>query len=197
MDLEKKKLGKIEVVTGCMFAGKTEELIRQVHTLTRTNHNVLVVKPAIDNRYSEQEVVSHSGYRLDAIKVSNAREILDHITPEVDAVAIDEIQFLGTDVVRVVDYLADLGIIIFASGLDTDFRGEPFGVMPDLLARATKVTKLSSFCAVCGVEANRTQRLINGSPASYYDPIVLVGASEAYEPRCRCCHEVLDKPRYF
>lgn len=192
-----KKIGKIEVVTGCMFAGKTEELIRRVHTLTRTNHKVLVVKPLIDDRYNVDEVVSHDGNSIEAINVSNAREILDSVTSDVDAICIDEVQFLGQDVVRVIEHLAKMGISVLAVGLDTDFRGEPFGVMPDLLARATSVIKLTSFCAKCGSDATRTQRLINDQPASYYDPIVMVGASESYEPRCRVCHEVKDEPKYF
>lgn len=191
------RIGKIEVVTGCMFAGKTEELIRQAHILQRTNHKVCVVKPRIDNRYADDYVISHDGNKICAVNVSNALDILKVLDDDIDAICIDEIQFLGQDVVRVIEHLANKGVSILAVGLDTDFRGEPFGVMPDLLARATKVTKLTSFCAKCGEEATRTQRLINNQPASFYDPIVLVGAEESYEARCRNCHEVLDLPKYF
>lgn len=191
------KCGEIEIITGCMFAGKTEELIQRINTLIRTNHNVLIVKPAIDDRYEDDEIVSHNGSKAKAITVNNGKEILSYVTDDTDAVCIDEIQFLGPEVVRVIEFLADKGINVYAAGLDNDFRGEPFGIIPDLLARATKVTKLTSYCAVCGAPATRTQRIIKGKPASYYDPIVLIGAQESYEPRCRACHEVLDKPKYF
>lgn len=194
-----KKFGEIEIITGCMFAGKTEELIQRINTLLRTNHNVLIVKPTIDDRHDSDEIISHSGSKANAkaIRVGNGKEILSYVDKDTDAVCIDEIQFLGPEVVRVIEHLAAKGINIYAAGLDNDFRGEPFGIIPDLLARATKVTKLTSYCSVCGAPATRTQRTIDGKPASYYDPIVLVGAQESYEPRCRACHEVLDKPKYF
>lgn len=192
-----KNIGRIEIITGCMFAGKTEELIRKVNTLMRTNHEVIVVKSAIDDRYGLGEVISHNGNRIKAINVHNAREILKEITDDTNTICVDEVQFLGPEVVRVIEHLAKNGINVVASGLDMDFRGEPFTVMSDLLARATNVTKLTSFCATCGADATMTQRLVNGEAASYYDPIILVGATDSYEPRCRGCHEIKDEPIYF
>lgn len=188
------KKGWIEVISGCMFAGKTEELIRRVRTLQYAKKNILVVKPSIDNRYSATEIASHSGYRVKSINVNSASEILHHVKQDTEVVAIDEVQFFDHDIVDVCEYLADKGIRVMCAGLDRDFRGEPFGVMPELMTRAEFITKLSAVCVKCGAPATRTQRLVDGKPASYDDPIVLVGASEAYEARCRHCHEVLNKP---
>ncbi|MDY4787911.1 MAG: thymidine kinase [Bacilli bacterium] len=186
--------GWIEVICGCMFAGKTEELIRRINVLKYAKLNLLVVKPTIDNRYSETEIASHSGYRVKSINICKAKEILDYVSDDIDVIAIDEGQFFDHDLVDVCEYLADKGKRVMVAGLDRDFRGEPFGVMPELLVRAEFVTKLSAICVKCGAPATRTQRLVNGKPASYNDPIVVVGASEQYEPRCRHCHEVKDKP---
>ena len=186
--------GWIEIIVGCMFAGKTEELIRRIKVLQYAKKNILVIKPSIDNRYSEDEIASHSGYRVRSINAKNARDILKYVTPETEVVAIDEAQFFDKDLVLVCESMADHGIRVILAGLDRDFRGEPFGVIPELLTRAEFVTKLSAVCAKCGAPATRTQRLVNGQPASYNDPIVLVGAAESYEPRCRHCHEVKDKP---
>ena len=129
--------------------------------------------------------------------ISEAKEILDHVNYDTDVVAIDEVQFFDEDVVDICEYLADSGLRVMVAGLDKDFRGEPFGVLPDLLTRAEFVTKLTAVCAKCGAPATRTQRIINGKPASFNDPIVLVGAKEAYEPRCRHCHEIVEKPIKF
>jgi thymidine kinase len=186
--------GYIEVISGCMFAGKTEELIRRIKVLEFAKKNVLVFKPALDNRYSDTKVVSHGGSSVDSIVVDNARSILDFIRDDTDVVAIDEVQFFDKDIMLVCDYLAKKGVRVMAAGLDTDFRAEPFGVMPQLITDAEFVTKLTAVCMKCGAPATRTQRLVNGRPASYHDPIIMVGASEAYEARCRHCHEVLDKP---
>jgi len=182
--------GWIEVITGCMFAGKTEELIRRIRVLQYAKKKLLVFKPAIDNRYSVGEIASHSGFRFTSINVSSSEEILSHITPDVDVVAIDEAQFFDSNLVGVCEKLADSGKRVMVAGLDRDFRGEPFGVIPELLTRGEFVTKLSAVCTVCGAPATRTQRLVNGKPAAYEDPIILVGASEAYEARCRHCHSV-------
>lgn len=186
--------GYIEVISGCMFAGKTEELIRRIKVLEFAKKNVLVFKPALDNRYSDTKVVSHGGSTVDSIVVENARAILDFVQDDTDVVAIDEVQFFDNDIMLVCDYLAKKGVRVMAAGLDTDFRAEPFGVMPQLITDAEFVTKLTAVCMKCGAPATRTQRLVNGKPASYHDPIIMVGASEAYEARCRHCHEVLDKP---
>lgn len=186
--------GYIEVISGCMFAGKTEELIRRIKTLEFAKKNVLVFKPAIDNRYSNTKVVSHAGSSVESIVVPDARSILDFVKVDTDVVAIDEIQFFDEDVLLVCDYLAKKGLRVMAAGLDTDFRAEPFGVMPRLITDAEFVTKLTAVCMKCGAPATRTQRLVNGKPAQYSDPIIMVGAAEAYEARCRHCHEVIGKP---
>ena len=189
--------GWIEVICGCMFAGKTEELIRRINVLSYARKNILVFKPKIDDRYSTTEIASHAGSKVPCIVISEAKEILDHVNYDTDVVAIDEVQFFDEDVVDICEYLADSGLRVMVAGLDKDFRGEPFGVLPDFLTRAEFVTKLTAVCAKCGAPATRTQRIINGKPASFNDPIVLVGAKEAYEPRCRHCHEIVEKPIKF
>ncbi len=186
--------GYIEVISGCMFAGKTEELIRRIKVLEFAKKNVLVFKPALDNRYSDTKVVSHGGSTVDSIVVENSKAILDFVRDDTDVVAIDEIQFFDNEIILVCDYLAKKGVRVMAAGLDTDFRAEPFGVMPQLITNAEFVTKLTAVCMKCGAPATRTQRLVNGKPASYHDPIIMVGASESYEARCRHCHEVVGKP---
>ena len=180
-----------------MFAGKTEELIRRINVLSYARKNILVFKPKIDDRYSTTEIASHAGSKVPCIVISEAKEILDHVNYDTVVVAIDEVQFFDEDVVDICEYLADSGLRVMVAGLDKDFRGEPFGVLPDLLTRAEFVTKLTAVCAKCGAPATRTQRIINGKPASFNDPIVLVGAKEAYEPRCRHCHEIVEKPIKF
>ena len=191
------KKGWIEVICGCMFAGKTEELIRRINVLKYAKLNILVIKPKIDDRYSKTEIASHSGYRLESVCISEASEIMSFVKDDTDVVAIDEGQFFNHDLIDVCECLADRGIRVMVAGLDRDFRGEPFGVMPELLVRAEFVTKLSAVCSKCGAPATRTQRLVNDKPASYDDPIIVVGANEQYEPRCRHCHEVLNKPKKF
>ncbi|MBS3987181.1 MAG: thymidine kinase [Erysipelothrix sp.] len=188
------KAGWLEVISGCMFAGKTEELIRRINVLSYAKKNIKVFKPAIDNRYSNTKVVSHAGSSVDSIVVANARDILNHVDEKVDVVAIDEVQFFDKDIVAVCDQLANEGKRVMVAGLDMDFRGEPFNVMPILITSAEFVTKLTAVCTTCGAPATRTQRLVNGEAASYHDPIILVGASESYEARCRHCHEVKGKP---
>ena len=188
--------GYLEVISGCMFAGKTEELIRRIKVLEFAKKKILVFKPAIDNRYSNTKVVSHSGSSVESILVNCAKDILDYVYDDVDVIAIDEVQFFYRDVIGVCDKLARAGKRVMAAGLDTDFRAEPFGVMPELITTAEFVTKLTAVCTVCGAPATRTQRLVNQKPASYLDPIILVGAQESYEARCRHCHTVIDKPEF-
>ncbi len=185
--------GWIEVITGCMFAGKTEELIRRIRVLQYAKKKLMVFKPAIDNRYSISEIASHAGLRYTSVNVTSSDDILSHVTPDIDVVAIDEAQFFDNGLVSVCEKLADAGKRVMVAGLDRDFRGEPFGVIPELLTRGEFVTKLSAVCTVCGAPATRTQRLVNGQPAAYEDPIILVGASESYEARCRHCHNVPHK----
>lgn len=186
--------GYIEVISGCMFAGKTEELIRRINTLEFAKKNVLVFKPVIDNRYAENMVVSHAGSSVQSYNIAKAVEILEYVNEKTDVVAVDEVQFFDDDIVLVCDELAGRGIRVMVAGLDTDFRGEPFGVMPKLMTTAEFVTKLTAVCTICGAPATRTQRLVNGNPAAYDDPTILVGASESYEARCRHHHIVKDKP---
>lgn len=192
---ETRQGGSIEVICGPMFAGKTEEIIRRVRRLHYAKKNVLVFKPKIDNRYAEDYIVSHNKSATEAINVEKARDILSLVQPLTHAVVIDEAQFFDFDIIHVVNELADAGKRVIIGGLDNDFRGEPFGPMPFLLALAESVTKLTAICVVSGEPATRTQRLINGKPASYDDPIVLIGASESYEPRSRQHHVVLNKPK--
>ena len=189
--------GWIEVISGCMFAGKTEELIRRINVLSYAKKNIIVFKPKIDNRYSDSEIVSHSGAKVPCLVVEKAQDILKKIEADTEVVAIDEVQFFDKDIVEVCEYLADKGIRVMVAGLDKDFRGESFGVMPELLTRAEFVTKLTAVCAKCGAPATRTQRLVNDKPAGFEDPIVMVGADESYEPRCRHCHQVPNKPHKF
>ena len=187
--------GWIETISGCMFAGKTEELIRRIKVLEFAKKEIMVFKPVIDNRYSDSKVVSHAGSSVESIPINDAFEILKMIKDTTQVVAIDEVQFFDDNICAVCNELADRGIRVMVAGLDTDFRGEPFGPMPQLITEAEFVTKLAAVCNKCGAPATRTQRIIDGKPASYYDPIILVGASESYEARCRHCHEVLDKPK--
>lgn len=187
--------GYIEVITGCMFAGKTEELIRRINVLKFAHKNIIVFKPAVDNRYSDSKVVSHAGTSVQSVVVDKATDILKYVTKEADVVAIDEVQFFDEEIVKVCDHLALEGKRVMVAGLDMDFRGEPFGVIPKLMTTAEFVTKLTAVCTECGAPATRTQRLVNGKPASYHDPVVMIGASESYEARCRHDHIVLDKPQ--
>ena len=189
MDL-KCKDGWIEVICGSMFAGKTEELIRRVNRIHYAKKSIIVFKPKIDNRYDEKAVVSHSNKRIDSIPVSSSSEVLDYINELPYAVAFDEAQFFDRGLINIIERLANSGVRVIVAGLDMDFRGEPFGVMPTLLAKAEFVTKLSAACKICGKGATRTQRIIDGKPAYYEDPIIVVGANECYEARCRCHHEV-------
>lgn len=182
--------GWVEVVCGSMFSGKTEELIRRVKRAQIARQKVQVFKPQIDNRYSKDTVSSHNGLELDAVPVASAQDLLAQVAPDTNVVAIDEVQFFDWEIAEVAQTLADAGKRVIMAGLDMDFRGEPFGPMPLLMAQAEKVDKLNAICVICGAPASRTQRLIDGQPASYDDPVILVGASEVYQARCRACHEV-------
>ena len=182
--------GIVEVICGSMFSGKTDELIRRLRRATIARQKVQVFKPAIDNRYAVEKVKSHAGSEFDAVPVNQVRDILNYLKPETTVVAIDEAQFFDDDIVNLITELADKDLRVIVAGLDSDFRGEPFGSMPILMAKAEKVDKLQAICMTCGEPASRTQRLVNGKPANYYDSVVIVGASELYEARCRKHHEV-------
>ncbi len=183
--------GSLELICGSMFSGKTEELIRRIRRAVIAKQKVQVFKPAIDNRFHVQQVTSHNGIGIEAQPVAEAVDILKELKPQTTVIAIDEVQFFDDGVIKVCETLAEQGKRVICAGLDMDFRGEPFGPMPQILARAEEVSKLHAICVICGEEASRTQRLIDGRPAAYDDPIVLVGAAEVYEARCREHHEVL------
>ncbi|MBU6429347.1 MAG: thymidine kinase [Cyanobacteria bacterium REEB65] len=182
--------GWIEVVCGSMYCGKTEELIRRVRRAEIAKQRVQVFKPIIDTRYFPQDVSSHSGIRYRAVRAEGSAEIYHLVEADTKVVGIDEVQFFDVGILGVIRKLADDGRRVICSGLDMDFRGEPFGIMPSLLAIAEVVDKLTAVCVLCGAPATRSQRLIEGRPANWDDPVVLVGAAEAYEPRCRSHHVV-------
>jgi thymidine kinase len=184
------KSGWLEVITGPMYCGKSEELIRRLRRVKIARQKVKVFKPVLDNRYSKKDVVSHSGNSIDAVPVDHPEEILERIDDTVDVVGIDEAQFFHEDLIEICEELADQGIRVIMAGLDRDFRNEPFGPMPELMARAEYVDKLHAICIQCGEPASRTQRLIDGEPAAIDDPVILVGAAEVYEARCRSCHAI-------
>jgi thymidine kinase len=185
--------GRIEVISGGMFSGKSEELIRRVRRAQIARQRVQVFKPVLDDRHGIQQIASHNGARVEAIPVTRSAEILQHLREGVTVVAIDEAQFLDAGLPAVAQALADRGIRVILAGLDMDFRGEPFGSMPRLLALAESVDKLQAICTVCGAPAHRTQRLVDGRPAHYDDPVILIGAREVYEARCREHHVVPGK----
>lgn len=185
--------GCIEVVCGPMYSGKSEELIRRIRRAEIAKQKVQVFKPTIDDRYDKRDVVSHRGDKIQGIPVSRSEDILNYLDEDTEVIGIDEVQFFDDGIVKVVNHLADNNKRVIVAGLDTDFRGEPFSVMPQLMAIAEFVDKITAICMKCGNPATKTQRLINGKPADYNDPIVLIGAKESYEARCRNCHEVPNK----
>jgi thymidine kinase len=183
VDIVKGNMGWIEVVVGPMFSGKSEELIRRLRRAEIARQRVQIFKPAIDARYAKNEIVSHSGLEIPSDNVSKASEILEKLQPRTEVVGIDEAQFLGDEVVEVCTKLANLGKRVIVAGLDTDFRGRPFEPMPRLLAVAEEITKLLAICVRCGNPAVHTQRLVEN------EELIVVGASDAYEARCRRCFE--------
>lgn len=182
--------GYIEAIIGPMYSGKSEELIRRLKRAKIAKQNIVVFKPTIDNRYSKEDVVSHSGDSIEAIPISKSSKIYDLIDEKTQVVGIDEVQFFDEEIVDVAVDLADKGIRVIAAGLDMDFRGEPFGPTPKLLAVAEFVDKIQAICSVCGHPATRSQRLVDGEPANYNDSTIKVGSVESYEARCRKCHVV-------
>lgn len=182
--------GWVEVICGSMFSGKSEELIRRVRRAHIARQKVQVFKPALDVRYSLPNVTSHDGLRVDATPVASSAEICDLVEPDTMVVAIDEGQFFDLDLPEVCDRLAARGLRVIVAGLDTDFRGEPFGPMPTLMAKADMLDKLQAICVICGGPGTRTQRLVNGEPARYDDQLIVLGAQERYQARCRHCHQV-------
>jgi thymidine kinase len=182
--------GRIEVICGSMFSGKSEELIRRVRRAVIARQVVQVFKPVIDARYHVERVVSHDGQNFDAQAIQSTTEIRARLQSSTTVVGIDEAQFFDSSIIGVCEDLAAHGLRVIIAGLDTDFRGEPFGSIPQLMCVAEEVVKLHAICVVCGEPACRTQRLVNGHPARYDDPIIMVGAHDVYEARCRKHHVV-------
>lgn len=183
--------GRIEVICGSMFSGKSEELIRRLRRAVYAKQKLQVFKSHIDDRYKQKDCInSHNGDNFKAIIVQNSAELYEKVQNDTSIVAIDEVQFFDKGIVGVCQKLADSGKRVIVAGLDLDFRAEPFGCMPELLAVAERVDKIQAICVKCYAPATRTQRLIDDNPARYNDEIIMVGADEVYEPRCRFCHQV-------
>jgi len=183
--------GWLEIITGVMFSGKSEELLRRVRRALIARKRVQVFKSHLDDRFGGvHRIATHDGEMADALPVDSSGEIMRRVRADTEVVAIDEAQFLDEGIVQVAAALAARGVRVILAGTDTDFRGEPFGPMPALLAVAEVVDKLHAICVICGEPACRNQRLVDGRPASYDSPTILVGGSETYEARCRHCHEV-------
>ena len=182
--------GRLEMICGPMFSGKSEELIRRLKRTILAGMPTIIFTPKIDNRYLENHICSHDGKQLEAVPISHIEEVLEHVTDETKVIGIDEVQFLDGEIVSVIMKLVNEGKRVICAGLDKDFKAESFGQMPELLALADDVTKLTAICMKCGRPANFTQRLIGGQPASYNDPLILIGASESYEARCRLCYKI-------
>ena len=183
VDIVKGKMGWIEVVVGPMFSGKSEELIRRLRRAEIARQRVQIFKPAIDDRYAANEIVSHSGLGIPSDNIHKASEIMEKVQLRTEVIGIDEAQFLGEEVVDVCTQLANLGKRVIVAGLDTDYRGRPFEPMPRLLAIAEEITKLLAICVRCGNPAVHTQRLVES------DELIVVGAVGMYEARCRRCFE--------
>jgi thymidine kinase len=188
--VEAERKGHIEVVCGSMFSGKTEEMIRRVRRAQIARQQVQVFKPNLDTRYAVEHITSHNGVNVKAVAVESSGDILSQVQPDTEVVAIDEAQFFDAEITVVCKTLAERGVRVIVAGLDMDFRGEAFGPIPLLMAQAEKVDKLRAICVVCGRQASHSQRLIDGQPVAYDDPVILVGAQEVYEARCRHCHQV-------
>ncbi|AGR42515.1 thymidine kinase [Spiroplasma diminutum] len=187
------KRGWIELITGCMFAGKTEEFIRRLKRYKYAQQNVLVFKPLIDDRYSKQDIFSHSGMSIESLPVKDSTELYEifkaeQVKKKIDIIGIDEVQFLDIKIVEVISKIADEGVIVIVNGLDKDFKNNPFQNVDKLLVEAEYVDKLTSICHKCGGNANRTQRIIDGKPAKADEPIIVISANEKYEARCRHCY---------
>lgn len=184
--------GRLEVICGSMFSGKSEELIRRVRRAKIARLNVQLFKPAIDTR--REDIHTHNGDSITAEVASSAADIKQHILSDTHVIGIDEVQFFDMDIILIVDELINMGKRVFIAGLDLDFRGIPFGCIPTLLALADEVTKLKAVCTQSGCDAHYTQRLIDGEPAKHTDPIVMIGANECYEARSRDTFEIDKKP---
>lgn len=198
---ERTQKGRLEVVCGSMFSGKTEELMRRLRRAEYAKQHVVTIKHHIDKRKNQGAtcIVSHEGRERFAFTVGNSsvplNEILELADNNSEVIGIDEIQFFNVEIVSIICHLIEAGKRVIVAGLDLDFRGEPFGIMPILSSIADEVIKLKAICVVCGDDAHYTQRLIDGKPANYDDPIILVGSEEFYEARCRDCFEIDKGPK--
>ena len=189
----KNNKGSLEVICGPMFSGKSEELIRRLRRAQIAKQNILVFKHALDNRTTINHIASHNGSVIDAYSTESIEDIKEYRSDNLtNIIGIDEVQFFSFDIVKIICDLVDSGKRVIAAGLDCDFRGIPFGPIPVLLAIADKVSKLTSICINCGADARYSQRLVNGKPAKFDDPIIQVGAEETYQARCRNCY-IIDK----
>lgn len=196
MNKERNSKGSLEVICGSMFSGKSEELIRRLKRAELARLSVITFKPSIDHRNGTHHVSSHNGNKVCAIPVEDPTLIIGAVQTSTDVVGIDEVQFFPFNIINVVCALVDQGKRVIVAGLDLDFRGVPFGSMPTFMAIADSVTKLKAICMECGSEAHFTQRLVNGMPARCDDPIIMVGAQEHYQARCRRCHIIDQKPSF-
>lgn len=197
----KRPQGQLEVICGSMFSGKSEELMYRLRRAEYAKKKVLTIKHELDNRKSYSCIVSHGGFSREAYPLGSCEdsiktldELVDHT---IDVVGVDEIQFFPLSTIGIIHNWLEQGIRVIVAGLDLDFRGEPFGIVPTLLAMADEVAKLRAICLSCGEEANFSQRLINGRPASYDDVTIMVGGEECYEPRCRSCFSIDKKPSFL
>ncbi|MCX7798923.1 MAG: thymidine kinase [Fimbriimonadales bacterium] len=191
-----RKSGTLTVVCGSMFAGKSEELIRRARRALFAKKRVQVFKPLLDDRYHATMVVTHMGVRHEALPAASVADLESKILPDTEVIVIDEAQFFDSTLVDLAMDLADHGRDVVIGGLDQDFRRVPFGPMPLLLAVADEVVKLRAICMRCGAPASHTYRAIDGKPAHKDDPVILIGATEKYEARCRSCYRLLgQKPR--
>lgn len=192
--------GRIEIVTGCMFSGKTQELIHRSQRAEISGKNVLGFKPEIDDRYNKDKISSHTGVKIDAVTINSEDDVCEQVmdfvsqyeqqNDNIDVIMIDEVNLFSDEIITAVDKLAKNSYRVILSGLDQNFRGEPFDPVPDLMAIADHIEKRKAVCEECGEPATKTQKLIDGKPASYDDPTIDVGGDEKYEPRCRDCHSV-------
>ena len=189
--------GRIEMITGPMFSGKTTELMRRLRRLSYAKIEFLLFKPKKDARYSLDQVASHDGDKINSIVIDSAKEIMLHLkeNKKVKVIAIDEVMFFDRFIIKVVDFLSENGYRVIMTGLDKNFKGEAYGPMKELICVADSVVKLTAICSVCGEDATMTQRMINDKPAAYNDKVLMVGSTECYEARCREHYEILGKPK--
>lgn len=182
--------GSLEVICGSMFSGKSEELIRRLRRAEYAKQKVMVFKHSLDDRKTIKHVISHNNAKIEALAIRDPKLILEHITPSVAVVGIDEVQFFESSIINIILQLVAAGKKVLVAGLDLDFRGIPFGPMPALMALSDKTLKLQAICMSCGNDAHFSQRMVNGAPAKFNDPVILPGAEESYQASCRGCFKI-------